>query len=1402
MEDSPDEFSCRSYSWDIINEIDKLLEECESDTEDMDVVKPNDLVPASTVNITHHSPVRKNEVEFIGKKRAIFELLEDHEEYGVYEHNPEEYNWTVFYKTLPPGEHHKNIKKEPGTETINGYSTTDQQIKVKIEPDIAESNDLSRILNNTNTNPEHSVEDDEIMGNLWETPLFSNQTSTPQTNKYSQTDIQKNCIKDFTFKIFPLSDKTSACPTNLIPTYSQISKPEIHRDQNVLKQSYSDKGLTFNKNVDPKYSQISQPEIPRDQNVLKQSYSDKGLTFNKNVDPKYSKINKPETHRDQNVVSKQSYSDKGLTFTKNVVPKYSQISKPETYRDQYKPEICKDQNVLKQSYSDKELTSNKNYDPKYSQISEPETYRDQNVVLKQSYSDKGLTFNKNVDPKYSQISKPEICKDQNVLKQSYSDKELTSNKNYDPKYSQISEPETYRDQNVVLKQSYSDKGLTFNKNVDPKYSQISKPEIHTDQNVLKQSYSDKGLTFNKNDDPEYSQISEPEIHRDQNVVLEQSYSDKELTSNKNDDPEYSQISEPEIHRDQNVVLEQSYSDKGITSNKNVDPKHSPISKPETRRDQNVVLEQSYADKGLTSNKNVDPEYSQITIPEIRRDQNVVSKQLYSDKGLTSKKSVDSEYSQISKPEICKDQNVLLKQSYSDKGLTSNKNVDPEYSQNYNLENFNKDKDTSWKTSTSWNNSNPEYSGNYNYKDDCVDRVRKYDTKTNSEFIKWNHHKQHNSSFGSYKQPIRNHQNTYRTPFRKIERGPPGGNKNNKNDFRKTSKKKFQGNIPNIQCLPLNQLRGFNSKSNETFTGDFKISENNQFGNCITYERIDSEKKNLNTGTNNSKNSTFIPESVPDCTFNSFQQHNFPFITTNKSSDTSTKDIANSSLWHGHQNDSEIQNLSTGTNNSKTSTFIPENVPDDTFNNFQQNFPFITTNKSLDTSTKDIGNSSLWHGHQNDNEIQNLNRKCSFIPESVPDYTFNNFQQQNFQFTSSHTSTRDITNSSLWHGHTNDNEIQNLHTGTNNSSSSQFLPESVSSHTFNNFQQNLPFTSTHKPSHTSTSDITNSSLWYGYKNDNEIQNLPTGTNNSSSCQFSQESVRDHSFNNFQQQNLSFTLPHKPSHTLTSDMHRPRHVFNPTDYNKQVLNNLSLWHEHKDDNEVQNLNTEKNNSNSSQFILGSVPDLTCNNFQQPKVPPFTLTNKSSHTSTSDMHRPRHIFDPTDFNKPKQHNQILNTSWTEHRNINNSWKHTDSTKSLYQYDAYSNNYDIIGTQQFYENQLYSNNYDIGRKEVMASQASDQNAMNVSVDDSSKKGISNNEYIIKDYLCPETLVGCTVKFSSRKLANTLIREKIEEILSTHGPLENSWWTPDDLYFITYKTRDLAQYVFKLYPKNTASSY
>uniref|UniRef100_A0A2S2NCT6 Uncharacterized protein n=1 Tax=Schizaphis graminum TaxID=13262 RepID=A0A2S2NCT6_SCHGA len=78
----------------------------------------------------------------------------------------------------------------------------------------------------------------------------------------------------------------------------------------------------------------------------------------------------------------------------------------------------------------------------------------------------------------------------------------------------------------------------------------------------------------------------------------------------------------------------------------------------------------------------------------------------------------------------------------------------------------------------------------------------------------------------------------------------------------------------------------------------------------------------------------------------------------------------------------------------------------------------------------------------------------------------------------------------------------------------------------------------------------------------------------------------------------------------------------------------------------------------------------------------------------------------------------------------------------------------------------------------------------------------IVGEYLCPVSLVGTTIKFLSRKLANTSIREQIIVELATHGVLENNWWTPDDMFYATFSERSIAQHVFKLYPHNSKSSY
>ncbi|XP_025404707.1 putative uncharacterized protein DDB_G0282133 isoform X2 [Sipha flava] len=80
--------------------------------------------------------------------------------------------------------------------------------------------------------------------------------------------------------------------------------------------------------------------------------------------------------------------------------------------------------------------------------------------------------------------------------------------------------------------------------------------------------------------------------------------------------------------------------------------------------------------------------------------------------------------------------------------------------------------------------------------------------------------------------------------------------------------------------------------------------------------------------------------------------------------------------------------------------------------------------------------------------------------------------------------------------------------------------------------------------------------------------------------------------------------------------------------------------------------------------------------------------------------------------------------------------------------------------------------------------------------------QHIISDYLSPESLVGCTVKFTSRKLANTITRDQLIEALALYGEIENSWWTPDDFFFATYTSRKIAKHVYGLYPKNYSCSY
>ncbi|XP_050526894.1 type-2 histone deacetylase 1-like isoform X2 [Daktulosphaira vitifoliae] len=78
----------------------------------------------------------------------------------------------------------------------------------------------------------------------------------------------------------------------------------------------------------------------------------------------------------------------------------------------------------------------------------------------------------------------------------------------------------------------------------------------------------------------------------------------------------------------------------------------------------------------------------------------------------------------------------------------------------------------------------------------------------------------------------------------------------------------------------------------------------------------------------------------------------------------------------------------------------------------------------------------------------------------------------------------------------------------------------------------------------------------------------------------------------------------------------------------------------------------------------------------------------------------------------------------------------------------------------------------------------------------------MIRDYLSPVSLVGSTVEFESRKLANTGVREQLDRAFRMHGAVSNSWWTPDDMLYITFAARNVARQIHSLYPVNGSSSY
>ncbi|XP_016656190.1 uncharacterized protein LOC107882406 isoform X1 [Acyrthosiphon pisum] len=190
-------------SFDIINEIDKFLEGLNG----AEPVKTADL---EVVN--NNTPTKQIDVEFVGKDSAVFQLLEDHENYGVYEHNPNECNWNVFYKTLPPDEQ-KFIKVEPKTEIVNDYFNTDSE-------NILET--FSFNLDNT--------QEKQIIGEY-----SSNVISTAAD--ISETSFYDDVLENFSFKISPSKvDNIKEKPiigehsSNVISTAADTSETSCYDD--------------------------------------------------------------------------------------------------------------------------------------------------------------------------------------------------------------------------------------------------------------------------------------------------------------------------------------------------------------------------------------------------------------------------------------------------------------------------------------------------------------------------------------------------------------------------------------------------------------------------------------------------------------------------------------------------------------------------------------------------------------------------------------------------------------------------------------------------------------------------------------------------------------------------------------------------------------------------------------------------------------------------------------------------------------------------------------------------------------------------------------------------------------------------------------------------------------------
>lgn len=247
---------------DIVHEIDKFLEGLTSDCADLPVNNDKqidnniiDEIQTSNLEVVDNSRTSTNQidVEFVGKDSAVFQLLEDHENFGVYEHNPNECNWNVFYKTLPPGEQ-KFVKVEPKTEIVNDYFNTDSENKLETfsfnldntqEKSIFEQHS-SEVFSTGASTSSISYADNELENfsftlkadNIKETTIFDQHSSEAFTTGASTSHISHagNELANFSYTLKADNVKEK-------PIFGQHSSEAISTGADTNDISYSDNEL-------------------------------------------------------------------------------------------------------------------------------------------------------------------------------------------------------------------------------------------------------------------------------------------------------------------------------------------------------------------------------------------------------------------------------------------------------------------------------------------------------------------------------------------------------------------------------------------------------------------------------------------------------------------------------------------------------------------------------------------------------------------------------------------------------------------------------------------------------------------------------------------------------------------------------------------------------------------------------------------------------------------------------------------------------------------------------------------------------------------------------------------------------------------------------------------------------